>query len=140
MPVRLRRIPSVKIQRSSLARTVASRWPSTSTGSTPQFGDPAYDLAIVTRGVRRAFQVERGLERVLEAYAAASGTEVTRAHVHRHELAMVACWYKDAQGGQSPHAPPHYLRPLRSVLGRARISGICSLARRVASAGSRASA
>ena len=32
-------------------------------------GDPAYDLAIVTQGTRRPFQVNRGLERLLEFYA-----------------------------------------------------------------------
>jgi aminoglycoside phosphotransferase (APT) family kinase protein len=47
-----------------------------------QFGDPAYDLAIVTRGVWRPFQIEKGMERLLEAYAKAGGAEVTRAHVN----------------------------------------------------------
>jgi aminoglycoside phosphotransferase (APT) family kinase protein len=36
-------------------------------------GDPAYDLAIVTRGVRQPFQVANGLERLLDAYAGAGG-------------------------------------------------------------------
>jgi hypothetical protein len=86
-----------------------------------QFGDPAYDLAIVTRGVRRPFQIEKGMERLLDAYANAGGAEVTRAHIHLHELAMVGGWYQDALEGRSRHAPPHYLQLLRGLLGRARI-------------------
>jgi aminoglycoside phosphotransferase (APT) family kinase protein len=85
-----------------------------------QFGDPAYDLAIVTRGVRRPFQVEGGMERLLDAYANAGGADVTRAHVQVHELAMVARWYQDALEGRSRHAPQHYLQLLRGMLGRVR--------------------
>ena len=61
-------------------------------------GDPAHDLAIVTRGVRRPFQIDRGLDRLLEAYATAQGSHphVTREHVRVHELCMAAEWCKDA--------------------------------------------
>ena len=51
-----------------------------------QRGDPAHDLAIVTRGVRRPFQVERGLEKLLEAYHRHGGTGVTIEQVRLHEL------------------------------------------------------
>lgn len=61
-------------------------------------GDPAYDLAIVTRGVRRPFQIDRGLDRLLEAYGAAHGRQpsVSREHVRVHELCLAAQWCKDA--------------------------------------------
>jgi aminoglycoside phosphotransferase len=48
-------------------------------------GDPAYDLAIVTRGVRRPFGVEHGLERLLAAYHAAGGHPVTAREVRPPE-------------------------------------------------------
>jgi len=84
-----------------------------------QFGDPAYDLAIVTRGVRRPFQIEGGLDRLLDANAQAGGADVTRAHVHVHELSLAARWYKDALNGDSRHAPAQQLQFLRSLLRRA---------------------
>jgi aminoglycoside phosphotransferase (APT) family kinase protein len=61
-------------------------------------GDPAYDLAIVTRGVRRPFQVGGGLDRLLEAYRTARGADphVTREHVRIHELCMAAEWCHEA--------------------------------------------
>ena len=36
-------------------------------------GDPAYDLAIVTRGVKQPFQIAGGLDRLRDAYRAQSG-------------------------------------------------------------------
>jgi aminoglycoside phosphotransferase (APT) family kinase protein len=57
-------------------------------------GDPAYDLAIVTRGVRRPFQVDGGLDRMLDSYAAArtSQPQVTREQVRFYELCLAARW------------------------------------------------
>lgn len=53
-------------------------------------GDPAYDLAIVTRGARQPFQVAGGLDRLLEAYWQAGGSErVTRTQVQLHEMCLV---------------------------------------------------
>ena len=45
-----------------------------------RMGDPAYDLAVITRGVRRPFQMERGLDRLLQAYAAAGGEPPIACH------------------------------------------------------------
>lgn len=64
-----------------------------------RMGDPAYDLAIVTRGVRRPFQMARGLDRLLEAYTAPGGEPITPSRVHFHELCLSAQWYLDAQRG-----------------------------------------
>ena len=61
-------------------------------------GDPARDLAIVTRGARQPFQIAGGLDRLLDAYAAAGGRLVTRAHVRIHELALAGLWYREALG------------------------------------------
>jgi aminoglycoside phosphotransferase (APT) family kinase protein len=58
-------------------------------------GDPAYDLAIVTRGARQPFQIDRGLQRLLDAYRAHGGPDVTPDQVHVHELCLLAGWYRD---------------------------------------------
>ena len=73
------------------------------------FGDPAWDLAVVTRGVRRPFQIERGLARLLDAYRAAGGVELRAEHVRLYELAMAANWYRESlapdwNGGERPDA------------------------------------
>jgi aminoglycoside phosphotransferase (APT) family kinase protein len=84
-----------------------------------QFGDPAYDLAVVTRGVRRPFQIQGGMDRLLEAYARAGGAEIDRKHVRIHELALATRWYREATSGESAHAPIQQLQFLRSLLRRA---------------------
>lgn len=59
-------------------------------------GDPAFDLAIVTRGVRRPFQVEGGLRRLLESYASRSPIPVSVEHVRLHEACLLAGFYEAA--------------------------------------------
>jgi len=83
-------------------------------------GDPAYDLAIVTRGAKRPFQIDRGLERLLEAYDAHGGRDVAADHVHVYELCLVAGWYRDAVSGQGGHPPAHEIDRMRSLLRRLR--------------------
>lgn len=51
-------------------------------------GDPAFDLAILTRAVRQPFQVPGGFDRLLGSYATAGGSGVTGEHVRLQELAM----------------------------------------------------
>lgn len=82
-------------------------------------GDPAYDLAIVTRGVRRPFQVDGGLQRLLEAYAASGGSPVTAANVHFHELCLAAGWYREALEGKGAHPPDTERQRLCGILNRA---------------------
>ena len=84
-----------------------------------RLGDPAFDLAIVTRGVRRPFQMARGLDRLLDAYAAAGGVPINRAEVHLYELCMVAKWYLEALRGEGSGPPDQALARLRGVLRRA---------------------
>jgi aminoglycoside phosphotransferase (APT) family kinase protein len=84
-----------------------------------QFGDPAYDLAIVTRGARRPFHIEGGMDKLLDAYTLAGGSEIQPAHVHLHELALAARWYRDALVRKSIHGPAQQLQFLRGVLRRA---------------------
>ncbi len=87
-----------------------------------RMGDPAYDLAIVTRGIRRPFQMARGLDRLLEAYAAAGGDAITRSQVHFHELCLSAQWYRQAQRGSGSEPPEQALARLRRIVGRAEAS------------------
>jgi hypothetical protein len=53
-------------------------------------GDPAYDLAIVTRGAAKPFQTRSGLPRLLDEYAARAPSPVTSAEVRFHEALLLA--------------------------------------------------
>jgi aminoglycoside phosphotransferase (APT) family kinase protein len=84
-------------------------------------GDPAYDLAIVTRGVKKPFRVGDGLRLLVDAYNELAPAPVTVADVHLHELLLVAGFY-DAicldSGRGSAHAETQR-QVWRSVLQRA---------------------
>jgi aminoglycoside phosphotransferase (APT) family kinase protein len=58
-------------------------------------GDPAYDLAIVTRGVRRPFQASGGFEKLLDAYNERAARPVLAREVRFHELCLVLRWHRD---------------------------------------------
>ena len=82
-------------------------------------GDPAYDLAVVTRGVRRPFQISGGLEKLLAAYARAGGLPISASQVHFHEVCLVTGWYREALEQRHRTTPPeHYLQQLRALLRR----------------------
>jgi aminoglycoside phosphotransferase (APT) family kinase protein len=88
-----------------------------------QIGDPAYDLAIVTRGSRRPFQIEGGLERLVDDYNARGGLALRPADVHLYEICLVAGFYEQdahAYGVGSPHAE-NTRATLRNVLRRAEL-------------------
>ncbi len=81
-------------------------------------GDPACDLAIVTRGVRRPFQIDRGMLRLLDAYHRFGGRTVEADHVHLCELFMLAAWYQSSLQSSRGEPPQHALDRLRSLLRR----------------------
>ncbi len=83
-------------------------------------GDPAYDLAVVTRGVKQPFQIAGGLERLLAAYRDHTDTSVTVDRVRLYELCLIAGWYRAALSGEGPHPPEHELGRMRSLLKRLR--------------------
>lgn len=85
-----------------------------------RLGDPAHDLAIVTRGVRRPFGLRDGLERLLAAYAEHGGASVIAADVHLHELGLVAKWHAEALEGAGPESPEQTRAQLAAVLRRAK--------------------
>jgi aminoglycoside phosphotransferase (APT) family kinase protein len=82
-----------------------------------QLGDPAYDLAIVTRCKSKPFQIGNGRERLLDAYARAVGstTEVTPAHLAFQELAFAIDWFR-------VEPAEHVRGMLRNTLRRAVLS------------------
>jgi aminoglycoside phosphotransferase (APT) family kinase protein len=60
-----------------------------------QIGHPAYDLAILTRGVQKPYKEAGGREKLLAAYRAAGGREISWREVRIFELAMIAGWYRE---------------------------------------------
>jgi aminoglycoside phosphotransferase (APT) family kinase protein len=83
-------------------------------------GDPAYELAIVTRGVEQPFQIDRGLERLVDAYREHDGRDITADQVHVYELCLIAGWYREAVAGRSGVPPLEEMSRLRRLLRRLR--------------------
>jgi aminoglycoside phosphotransferase (APT) family kinase protein len=79
-------------------------------------GDPAYDLAIVTRGVRRPFQMAGGMQRLLDAYARHGGQTIHVDHVRVYELGLAVKWYRDSLRSPRGKPPDQALALLRSLL------------------------
>jgi aminoglycoside phosphotransferase (APT) family kinase protein len=82
-------------------------------------GDPAYELAIVTRGVRQPFQMAGGLDRLLDAYRQHGGISVTRDQVYLHEICLAVGWYRDSLAGHGMHPPEQALARVQGILRRA---------------------
>jgi aminoglycoside phosphotransferase (APT) family kinase protein len=86
-----------------------------------QIGDAAYDLAIVTRGVRRPLGVANGLQRLVSFYNEAAEQEIPPSAVVVHELLLHLHWLAESQTENRPggHGPEHYVNLLGSILKRA---------------------
>ena len=90
------------------------------------FGDPAFDLAIVTRCTRQPFQIPDGAQRLLDAYHDSGGSpSVSLDHVRIHELALAAAWYSGglADPERGAHRRNEALHSLRRVLRAADMAG-----------------
>lgn len=59
-------------------------------------GDPAYELALMTRGESKPFGRDDGLQRLLRGYMSAGGTKLIAADVRLYELCMVGAMYRRA--------------------------------------------
>lgn len=83
-------------------------------------GDPAYDLAIATRGVRRPFNRSGGLQTLVDRYNAKARDQLTVAEVRLHELFLVAGFYRATAEEHGPNSPAaeHEQRRLRGLLRR----------------------
>lgn len=86
--------------------------------SEAQLGDPAYDLAIITRGVRRPFQIEGGFERLLDAYNAQDVEPVQAGEVRLYELCFLVNWYGQEVDSYGAHAGQGTLNQIRNILLR----------------------
>ncbi len=84
-----------------------------------QLGDPAYDLAIVSRGHRKVFREGQSLGRLVDAYNERAAEPVEIAHVRIFELALKANWYIEElhEEGTTDHSVT-LLNEFRSVLKR----------------------
>lgn len=87
-------------------------------------GDPAYDLAIVTRGNRHVHGVKEGAKVLVEEYLAFGGRPISVTDVRVHELLLVLGWLEEAwREHQKPeaggHGPDFYDNQLRSLHRRA---------------------
>lgn len=88
-----------------------------------KIGDPAYDLAIVSRGNQKVLGKRNGLTLLLKFYKEAGGQNISLADVMVHELILVLnwIWYSSESrmnGEQRGHGPDYYDRKLKSILQR----------------------
>lgn len=85
-----------------------------------QIGDAAYDLAIVTRGVRRPLGVANGLHRLVFFYNEAAEQQISPSAVVAHELLLHLRWLAESQteNRSGGHGPEHYADLLGSILRR----------------------
>jgi aminoglycoside phosphotransferase (APT) family kinase protein len=91
-----------------------------------KLGDPAYDLAIVTRGHAKPFGKQAGgLQQFVDAYHQAGGLAVTWTEVVSYELLMVLDWLwgavkREREDRQEGHPPEFYRNQIRAMLRRAK--------------------
>lgn len=79
-----------------------------------QMGDPAEDLAIVTRGIRRPFQLDDGRQKLLDSYNQRSTIEVGADSLRFFELALLSSWVVDADAEQ--HLTVAWLNQIQRLL------------------------
>lgn len=88
-----------------------------------QVGDPAYDLAIVSRGNRKVLGVKEGLRVLFEEYMKSGGKPISLTDVHVHELLLVLNWLKESwreyqKSSPRGQGPDFYETQLRSLYRR----------------------
>jgi aminoglycoside phosphotransferase (APT) family kinase protein len=89
-----------------------------------EIGDPAYDLAIVTRGVRKPFGLTSGLDRLVAAYNQEAEHTVLVHDVVAHELVFHLNWLNEAVEARAKKefggdGPEHFCGLLNGIVGRA---------------------
>jgi len=84
------------------------------------WGDPAHELAIITQGKRRPFEVDYGLQKMLEVYEDAGGVPISPEEVYLHELCLFGRRYRAAKtrGKARAEHPQEPLRALHGLLTR----------------------
>ena len=86
-------------------------------------GDPAYDLAIVSRGDRKVLGAKNGLEALVADYLEFGGQPISLTDVLFHELLLLLRWLELAwRDSRKPvtqgHGPGYYENKLQSLFGR----------------------
>ena len=86
-------------------------------------GDPAYDLAIVSRGNRNVHGVKEGAEILVEEYLTLGGRPIELNDVRVHELLLILRWLEESwrehqKPDASGHGPDFYENQLRSLYRR----------------------
>lgn len=92
-----------------------------------EIGDPASDLAIVTRGDQKLMGIRNGLDLLMESYRHAGGTQLSASDVRIHELLLCLNWLQESaeaekKGRRHGHGPDHYEQRLKSLSHRAKKS------------------
>jgi len=90
-----------------------------------RIGDPAYDLAIVTRGNNKLCGLPNGLRRLVDMYLTAGGLPITATDVMIQELLMVLKWLEESirqehEKKYSGNPPQEHRNKLRAILRRAK--------------------
>jgi len=88
-----------------------------------QVGDPAYDLAIVSRGNRKVLGMKEGVRVLVEEYVDSGGGPISLTDVRVHELLLVLNWLEEAwrehqESQAGGHGPDFHEDKLRSLFGR----------------------
>jgi hypothetical protein len=88
-----------------------------------RIGDPAYDLAIVSRGNRNVYGVKEGVKILVEEYLTFGGKPIELTDVRIHELLLVLSWLEESwREHQKPyvggHGPDFYENQLQSLYRR----------------------
>jgi hypothetical protein len=85
-------------------------------------GDPAHELAIITQGKRRPFEVDYGHEKLIEAYEDAGGEDIRVQEIHLYEICLLGRRYRAAKNKkdriESPQEPLRLLHHLMIRLKR----------------------
>ena len=89
-----------------------------------RIGDPAYDLAIVTRGIRNPLGVPGGLQRLVQFYNEVAEHKISPNAVVVHEALLQMNWLAEAAEARAKkdfggHGPEHYANLLGGILRRA---------------------
>ena len=61
-----------------------------------RIADPAYDLAIVSRGNRKVLGRKEGVKVLVEEYVNSGGSPISVTSVQVHELLLVLNWLEEA--------------------------------------------
>lgn len=90
---------------------------------TAHLGDPAYDVAILTRGERAPLGDARGLERLIAAHAAARGPALSAESVRFFELALLVRWIAREASAQDAASQAEFEGRLDALLAALETSG-----------------